>query len=62
MTKYIRYQSASTVSYGTLEGDIVHQINGSLFDGRNATGTTHALSDVKLLYHCEPYKIMCVFV
>ena len=33
VTKYIRYQFASGVSYGTLEGDTVHQIQGSLFDG-----------------------------
>jgi hypothetical protein len=32
VTKYIRYQSASGVSYGTLEGDTVHQIQGGLFD------------------------------
>ena len=38
VTKYIRYQSASGVSYGTLEGDTVHQINGGLFDGHTRDG------------------------
>ena len=52
VTKYIRYQSASGVSYGTLEGDTVHQIQGDLFDGHTPTGATHPLSDVKLLYPC----------
>src|ERR1019366_8442113 len=43
VTKYIRYQSASGVSYGTLEGDTVHQMEGGLFDGHAATGATHKL-------------------
>ena len=60
MTKYIRYQSASGVSYGTLEGDTVHQLRGGLFDAHTATGATHQLSDVKLLYPCEPGKILAV--
>ena len=60
MTKYIRYQSASGISYGTLEGDTVHQLQGGLFDPHTATGATHQLSDVKLLYPCEPGKILAV--
>src|SRR5664280_735428 len=60
VTKYIRYQSASGVSYGTLEGDTVHQIQGGLFDRLTPTGKTHKLSGVKLLYPCEPGKIMAV--
>jgi 2-keto-4-pentenoate hydratase/2-oxohepta-3-ene-1,7-dioic acid hydratase in catechol pathway len=60
VTKYIRYQSASGVSYGTLEGDTVHQLQGGLFDAHTATGATHQLSDVKLLYPCEPGKILAV--
>ena len=58
--KYIRYQSASGVSYGTLEGDTVREIHGNLFDGQAATGAAHKLSDVKLLYPCEPGKIIAV--
>jgi 2-keto-4-pentenoate hydratase/2-oxohepta-3-ene-1,7-dioic acid hydratase in catechol pathway len=60
VTKYIRYQSASGVSYGTLEGNTVHQLQGGLFDAHTATGATHQLSDVKLLYPCEPGKILAV--
>ena len=60
VTKYIRYQSASGVSYGTLEGDTVHQIQGGLFDRLTPTGETHKLSGVKLLYPCQPGKIMAV--
>ena len=60
VTKYIRYRSASGVSYGILEGDTVHQMQASLFDGHAATGATHKLSDVKLLHPCQPGKILAV--
>ena len=60
VTKYIRYRTASGVSYGTLEGDTVHEIRGGLFDGHGATGATHKLSDVKLLFPCEAGKILAV--
>src|ERR1035438_7187499 len=60
VTKYIRYQFASTISYGTLGGDTVHQLQGGLFDAHIATGATHQLAEVKLLYPCEPGKILAV--
>jgi 2-keto-4-pentenoate hydratase/2-oxohepta-3-ene-1,7-dioic acid hydratase in catechol pathway len=60
VTKTIRYRTASGVSYGTLQGDTVHEIQGGLFDGHAPTGVTHKLSDVKLLYPCEAGKILAV--
>ena len=60
MTKFIRYQSASGVSYGILDGDTIQQIEGGLFDSHSPTGATHKLSEVKLLYPCQPGKIMAV--
>ena len=60
MTKFIRYRTTSGVSYGTLEGDTVHEIQGGLFDAHTPTGATHKLSDVKLLYPCEAGKILAV--
>ena len=60
MTKFIRYQSASGVSYGILDGDTIQQIEGGLFDSHTPTGATHKLSEVKLLYPCQPGKIMAV--
>jgi len=60
VTKFIRYQFAAGVSYGILENDAVHQIEGGLFDGHARTGVTHPLSSVKLLYPCEPGKILAV--
>jgi 2-keto-4-pentenoate hydratase/2-oxohepta-3-ene-1,7-dioic acid hydratase in catechol pathway len=43
-----------------VHGDTVRQIHGGLFDGHAETGVTYKLSDVKLLYPCQPGKIMAV--
>jgi len=60
VTKFIRYRSTTGVSYGTLEGDTILEIEGGLFDGHFPTGATHRLSEVKLLYPCEAGKILAV--
>jgi 2-keto-4-pentenoate hydratase/2-oxohepta-3-ene-1,7-dioic acid hydratase in catechol pathway len=60
MTRYIRYRAGSEISYGILDGDNVHEIRGGLFDSREKSGATHQLSEVKLLYPCEPPKIFAV--
>ena len=43
-----------------MHGDTVRQIHGGLFDGHSETGAAYKLSDVKLLYPCQPGKIMAV--
>jgi 2-keto-4-pentenoate hydratase/2-oxohepta-3-ene-1,7-dioic acid hydratase in catechol pathway len=60
MTKYVRYRTDSGTAYGTLDGEIVHEIRGDLFGSREETGVRHPLSGVKLLYPCEPSKILAV--
>ena len=60
MAKYIRYRNDSTVAYGILDGATVREIRGDLFGAREETGVTHALAEVKLLYPCEPSKILAV--
>ncbi|HEY1337591.1 MAG TPA: fumarylacetoacetate hydrolase family protein [Bryobacteraceae bacterium] len=60
MTRYIRYRSGSGSSYGILDGDAVREIRGGLFGDRAETGATHKLADLKLLYPCEPTKILAV--
>jgi 2-keto-4-pentenoate hydratase/2-oxohepta-3-ene-1,7-dioic acid hydratase in catechol pathway len=47
------------VSYGTLDGDTVHELDGDLFSHRR-TGATHKLSEVKLLAPCKPGKMLAV--
>jgi 2-keto-4-pentenoate hydratase/2-oxohepta-3-ene-1,7-dioic acid hydratase in catechol pathway len=61
LIKYIRYlTNSSAVAYGVLDGTTVREIRGDLFGSHEETGITHALGDVKLLYPCEPSKILAV--
>src|ERR1035438_3627320 len=64
LTKYVRYQSDSAIAYGildsALDGAMIHEIRGDLFGAPEPTGATHPLSGVKLLYPCEPSKILAV--
>ncbi len=60
MPQYVRYSIDSTISYGVLDGDAVHQIRGGLFGDRTETGVRHRLAEVKLLHPCEPGKILAV--
>jgi 2-keto-4-pentenoate hydratase/2-oxohepta-3-ene-1,7-dioic acid hydratase in catechol pathway len=60
VTSYIRYRSGSTVSQGILDGGTIREIRGDLFGSHTETGATHRLTDVELLYPCQPGKIMAV--
>jgi hypothetical protein len=57
VTRYVRFQRGSHMAYGTLEGDIIREIRGDLFGEPKDTGTTHKLSELKLLYPCRPEKV-----
>ncbi len=59
VTKYIRYRSGSSVSYGILDGDTVRELRGDLFQ-HSETGTSLKLAQVKLLRPCTPGKILAV--
>lgn len=58
--KYVRYEHRGTLSYGTLQGDVISQISGDLFSGGTGTGTKIALGKARLLKPCEPSKILAV--
>jgi len=60
VTKYVRYASAGAVSYGILEGDVIRELSGSLFQSPRRTGRTVKLSDARLLAPCEPRQIIAV--
>jgi len=60
VTQYIRYSYGSETRYGILEGDVVRELQGGLFEDHAATGAARRLSEVKLLCPCEPGKIMAV--
>ncbi len=60
MTKFIRYRRGSTTAYGILDGETIREIRGDLMGDHAPTGTTYKLAEVKLLYPCEPPKILAV--
>jgi 2-keto-4-pentenoate hydratase/2-oxohepta-3-ene-1,7-dioic acid hydratase in catechol pathway len=58
--RYVRFRRGSATAYGVLDGETIREIRGNLFGDRKETGTRHKLSEVKLLYPCEPSKVLAV--
>lgn len=58
--KYVRYEHAGSISYGILRGDLVLPVSGGLFGDGTAAGREIELGSVRLLYPCEPSKILAV--
>lgn len=59
VTQYVRYRRGNATSYGILEGDTIRELRGGLFDGSPGSAR-HKLSDVKLLYPCDPRQVLAV--
>lgn len=60
VTKYVRYASAGRSSYGILEGDVIRELSGSLFQSPRRTGRSVKLSDAQLLAPCQPRQVIAV--
>lgn len=60
VTRFVRFSANGATSYGTLEGEVIRQLSGGLFDPPKATGKTFKLAEVKLLAPCEPRKVIAV--
>ena len=60
VTKYVRYEHGGAASYGILEGETIHQLNGNVFQSPGRTGVTVALDNVTLLAPSEPEKVVAV--
>lgn len=58
-TRYIRFRKGSTTAYGVIDGISVNELRGDLFASKTS-GAKHKLSDVKLLYPCNPPKVIAV--
>jgi 2-keto-4-pentenoate hydratase/2-oxohepta-3-ene-1,7-dioic acid hydratase in catechol pathway len=58
--KYVRYEHQRRVSYGILDGETVREIRGGLFESKAETGSRLNLGSVKLLWPCEPGKVLAV--
>jgi 2-keto-4-pentenoate hydratase/2-oxohepta-3-ene-1,7-dioic acid hydratase in catechol pathway len=63
ITRYVRYtrpQTDRSVSYGTLDGEIIQELRGDIFAAAEPTGTTFNVEDVKLLAPCAPVNVAAV--
>jgi len=56
--RYVRFRKGNTTAYGRLDGETIHELDGSIFDSPRESGKTYRLSDVKLLVPSEPTKIL----
>src|SRR5262247_3780906 len=60
VVRYLRYEHRGKIAYGALDGDSIREIRGDLFGARAETGAKLKLTDVKLLWPCEPTKVLAV--
>lgn len=58
VTKYVRYDFGGVVSYGILDGEIIHRLRGDVFASPEKTGAVVALDAVRLLVPTEPRKVV----
>jgi 2-keto-4-pentenoate hydratase/2-oxohepta-3-ene-1,7-dioic acid hydratase in catechol pathway len=60
VTRYVRFRKGAATAYGILDGETIREISGPLFGAHTESGARHKLAQVKLLYPCEPPKILAV--
>lgn len=58
--RYVRFEHQGRIAYGVLERAAIRLIGADPFSGGADTGRTIALEEVKLLWPCEPSKILAV--
>lgn len=57
--KFGRFEQKGRVFFGTVEGEQVTELEGSIFGSHKATTKKHALSALKTLVPCMPYNFYC---
>jgi 2-keto-4-pentenoate hydratase/2-oxohepta-3-ene-1,7-dioic acid hydratase in catechol pathway len=60
VTKYVRYTHEGKVSYGRLEGSLIHELAGNFLVSAQETGRSVGLSDIRLLPPTDPSKVIAV--
>jgi 2-keto-4-pentenoate hydratase/2-oxohepta-3-ene-1,7-dioic acid hydratase in catechol pathway len=59
VTRYVRYQSGNTASWGELEGETIHQLSAAPYlEGSQRTGQTAQMASVELLAPAEPSLVV----
>ena len=57
--KFGRFEHHGKMFYGIVEGDAVHELDGSPFDNYLKTDRRHPLAALKTLAPCMPYNFYC---
>ena len=60
ITKYVRYEFEGENSYGILDGENVHELDGDLYDSPRKSGKTLPLTDIRLLAPGTPSKVIAI--
>src|SRR5919108_5321891 len=60
VTRYVRFDPGGAAAYGIWDDDVVHVLEGDLFDGATLSGRTIPAADAALLVPCEPTKVLAV--
>lgn len=60
VTRYVRFQKGTLVSYGILSGDTIQPFAGDLFGAQKKSGSAVKASEVKLLMPVVPSKVLAV--
>jgi 2-keto-4-pentenoate hydratase/2-oxohepta-3-ene-1,7-dioic acid hydratase in catechol pathway len=58
--KIVRFSKQKKVAYGVINGDLVTEISGDIYNHYHLTDTNYPLKDLKLLAPCLPTKIVAV--
>ena len=59
--KWVRFEHAGQVGFGTLDGERIHVRVGDLFGPNDATGAVLALADVRLRSPSAPTKVVALW-
>jgi len=58
--RLVRFEEKGRVGYGSLKGDVVFDLEGSIFEQPRETGPGRPLTQVSLLHPVQPSKVVCV--
>ncbi len=58
--RYVRYRHQGATSFGVLEDDTIHPLEGAPFDQQRRTGSPVALADAELRAPVTPSKVIAV--
>jgi len=61
MARWLRFEEAGKIGFGTLEGDRIAVHEGDMFAGAKASGQSVALAAVRVLTPCTPSKMVCLW-